>query len=76
MYAAILPTQKQEVDRAIAMCFYANGIPFNVARSRYWKRAVKKISSYGAGYIPPGYDRLRTDLLDTVRRYRLIDTHP
>ena len=28
------------VDKAIARCLYANGLPFNLVRSPYWKEMV------------------------------------
>lgn len=58
--------QKDDVDLSVAMAFYANGIPFNVSRNRYWKRMMRKVAAFGAGYKPPGYNPLRTTLLDKV----------
>jgi hypothetical protein len=58
--------QKHDVDLAVAMAFYANGIPFNVVRNRYFIRAVRMIAKHGLGYKLPGYDRLRKELLMEV----------
>jgi hypothetical protein len=55
--------QKEDVDLAVAMAFYANGIPFNVARNRYWKRMIKKVAQAGGAYVPPHYNKLRSTLL-------------
>ena len=55
--------QKTAADLALAMAFYANGIPFNVLRDRYFKRALRLVSLAGGGYKPPCYDRVRNSLL-------------
>eukprot|EP01018_Ginkgo_biloba_P037930 Gb_41367 [translate_table: standard] len=53
-----------EVDLAIARFFYANGISFNVARSPYYGEMVKAIMGASSGYKPPGFENLRTTLVD------------
>jgi hypothetical protein len=44
--------------------FYACAIPFNVARSPYFKNVLKKAIDFGKGYVPPGSEALTTTLLD------------
>ena len=44
--------------------FMANGISFNATHSRYYKQMVRKIIVVGPGYTPPGYNKMRTSLLD------------
>ena len=51
-------------NEAIAMWMMATGIPFNVVRSPYFPMMVAAIAACGAGYKPPCYDELRTDLLN------------
>eukprot|EP01018_Ginkgo_biloba_P019938 Gb_40356 [translate_table: standard] len=53
-----------EVDLAIERFFYANGISFNVARSPYYGEMVKAIQGAPSGYKPPGFEKLRTTLVD------------
>eukprot|EP01018_Ginkgo_biloba_P003161 Gb_22350 [translate_table: standard] len=53
-----------KVDLAIARFFYANGISFNVARSPYYGEMVKAIMGAPSGYKPPGFEKLRTTLVD------------
>ncbi|KAH9292112.1 hypothetical protein KI387_042698 [Taxus chinensis] len=55
---------RDAVDAAIAHFFYANGIPFNVARSPYYEEMVRAINKGPAGYKPPGYEKLHTTLID------------
>jgi hypothetical protein len=42
----------------------AKGISFNATRSPYYKEMVRKIIVVGPGYTPPGYNKMRTSLLD------------
>lgn len=61
--------KKEEIDRAVADFFYANGIAFNVARSPYWSRMIDAISKAGIHYKAPSSEALRTSLLvDASRR--------
>jgi hypothetical protein len=61
------PIEKQEVDDVIAEFFYACAIPFNVARSPYFKNAFKKANNFGKEYVPPGSEALRTTLLSKTK---------
>lgn len=62
--AAFAKADKSAVDAAVTKFFVANGLAFNVAKSKYWLECVKAIASFGTGYVPPKYDRLRGSLLD------------
>ena len=55
---------RDEVYEAVARCFYACGMPFVIARSPYFHDMVHAISSFGKGYKPSNYEKLRTTLLD------------
>ena len=46
----------------IARMFYTGGLSFHFARNPYYARAFKS-SSQLPGYVPPGYNALRTTLL-------------
>jgi hypothetical protein len=61
------PIEKQEVDDVVAEFFYACAIPFNVARSPYFKNAFKKAIDFGKGYVTPGSEALRTTLLSKTK---------
>ena len=55
---------KEHLTSLIARMFYSGGIPFHFARNPYYVNSYK----YGAnnmivGYVPPGYNALRTTLL-------------
>ncbi|KAL0418818.1 UNVERIFIED_CONTAM: hypothetical protein Sradi_1295300 [Sesamum radiatum] len=44
--------------------FYSGGLPFNLARNPYYVRAFSLVANNNiAGYVPPGYNSLRTKLL-------------
>lgn len=58
---------KAEVDRDVGRFFYATGTPFHVIRSKYFKRMIKSVSSFGSSYALPGYNRLRTTMLTQER---------
>lgn len=55
---------REGIDLAIARFFLACGIPFNAARSPYFEQMVRAINNGPMGYKPPGYERLRTVLVD------------
>ena len=55
---------KEAADKAIARFFNANSIAFNVAESKYFKKAVKAIGACGPSYVPPGRKPLGGTLLD------------
>eukprot|EP00253_Pinus_taeda_P035891 PITA_35891 len=55
---------REGVDLAIARFFLACGIPFNAARSPYFEQMVRAINDGPQGYKAPGYENLRTVLVD------------
>ncbi|KAH7316139.1 hypothetical protein KP509_21G079600 [Ceratopteris richardii] len=62
------PVLKEEVDSAVARFFYHDHIAFNAARSPYFKDMVKKTGEYGAHYVPPSSESLRTTLLEKEKK--------
>lgn len=58
---------RDEADAKIARFFYSCGIPFNVARSPFWKDAVKAINEAPRGYEAPSSEKIKTTLLDKER---------
>ena len=55
---------KQFADAALARCFYANGIPFVVAESKYFKEMLEAVIRCGPGYRPPSRSALANKLLE------------
>eukprot|EP01018_Ginkgo_biloba_P020604 Gb_11453 [translate_table: standard] len=55
--------EKHLVDDAVGYFFYANGIPFNVARSPYFCNMIQQVVDFGKGYKPPSCEALRTTIL-------------
>ncbi|KAH7288100.1 hypothetical protein KP509_31G012000 [Ceratopteris richardii] len=62
------PVLKEEVDTVVAHFFYHDHIAFNAAQSPYFKDMVKKIGEYGAHYVPPSSESLRTTLLEKEKK--------
>ena len=53
---------REIVDSEIARMFYTRGLSFHFARNPYYARAFKSASQL-PGSFPPGYNALRTTLL-------------
>ncbi|KAH7288138.1 hypothetical protein KP509_31G014000 [Ceratopteris richardii] len=62
------PKLKEEVDMAVARFFYHDHIPFNEARSLYFKETMKEVGEYGPQYVPPTSESLRMTLLDKEKK--------
>uniref|UniRef100_A0A2N9GH34 DUF659 domain-containing protein n=1 Tax=Fagus sylvatica TaxID=28930 RepID=A0A2N9GH34_FAGSY len=61
---------RDKLDSLIARAFYSSGISFNFSRNPYWIEMVKYIANNNlAGYVPPGYNSLRTTLLQKERAH-------
>ncbi|GFZ04851.1 hypothetical protein Acr_17g0004230 [Actinidia rufa] len=56
--------ERDVADKEAARMFYASGLPFNFARSPYFRKySLTLANSRLAGYVPPSFNRLRTTLL-------------
>ena len=53
---------REIADREIARMFYTGGLSFHFVRNPYYARAFKSASQL-PDYVPPGYNSLRTTLL-------------
>ena len=62
-------TQAREtLDHEIARMFYSSGLPFHLARNPHFVKAFSfAANNYISGYVPPGYTKLRTTLLEKER---------
>ena len=56
--------KRDRADGAIGRFIFANGIPFHVSRSPYYKEMVAAIADVGTSYVPPGEHKLRTTILE------------
>ncbi|XP_058010224.1 uncharacterized protein LOC110671880 [Hevea brasiliensis] len=55
---------RAQLDAEIARMFYAGGLPFNFARNPYYVSSYSFAANHVlGGYVPPGYNKLRTTLL-------------
>ncbi|GMP42453.1 hypothetical protein CsSME_00012201 [Camellia sinensis var. sinensis] len=62
--------QRDIADKDCARMFYASGLPFNLARSPYFRKYSQSLANSSLmGYTPPSYDRLRTTLLSREKAH-------
>ncbi|XP_057994362.1 uncharacterized protein LOC110631754 [Hevea brasiliensis] len=55
---------RAQLDAEIARMFYTGGLPFNFARNPYYVSSYSFAANHVlGGYVPPGYNKLRTTLL-------------
>ena len=55
---------RDDIDDAVGRFLFANGIPFHVSRSPYYKEMVHALVRAGPSYAPPGETKLRTVVLE------------
>lgn len=61
---------RETLDYEIARMFYSSGLPFHFARNPHYKKAFAyACNNFISGYQPPGYNKLRTTLLENERRH-------
>ena len=59
---------KEQLTSLIARMFYSDGIPFHFARNPHYVNSYKYVANnILMGYVPPGYNALRTTLLQKER---------
>ncbi|XP_052621660.1 uncharacterized protein LOC111883784 [Lactuca sativa] len=55
---------RDQMDQEIERMFYTRGLPFNLARNPHYLRVFQFAANNKIdGYVPPGYNKLRTTLL-------------
>ncbi|KAG8369343.1 hypothetical protein BUALT_Bualt14G0001500 [Buddleja alternifolia] len=60
---------REQLDAEIAKMFYSAGLPFNLSRNPHYVKAFSYATNNRiVGYVPPGYNALRTTLLAKERR--------
>ncbi|XP_075638406.1 uncharacterized protein LOC142610479 [Castanea sativa] len=61
---------RHELDSTIARMFYTAGLPFNFARNPYYRNSYAYATTHSIpGYVSPGYNALRTTLLQKERAH-------
>ncbi|RZC20175.1 hypothetical protein D0Y65_006855 [Glycine soja] len=61
---------RETLDHEIARMFYSSGLPFHLARNPPYRKAFAYAANNQiSGYQPPGYNKLRTTLLQNERRH-------
>ncbi|XP_050378269.1 uncharacterized protein LOC126795477 [Argentina anserina] len=60
--------ERQQCDAEVARMFYTSGLPFNLAKNPHYQNSYSRASQI-LGYVSPGYNQLRTTLLDNERHH-------
>ena len=61
---------RHDLDSRIARMFYTGGLPFNFARNPHYRSSYAYAATHSIlGYFPPGYNALRTTLLQKERAH-------
>ncbi|KAK9993905.1 hypothetical protein SO802_023608 [Lithocarpus litseifolius] len=61
---------RHDLDSRIARMFYTGGLPFNFARNPYYRSSYAYAATHSIlGYVPPGYNTLRTTILQKERAH-------
>ena len=61
---------RHELDSRIARMFYTGGLPFNFARNPHYRNSYAYAATHSIqGYVPHGYNALRTTLLQKERAH-------
>ncbi|XP_050238986.1 uncharacterized protein LOC126688364 [Mercurialis annua] len=67
---------RDQLDAEIARMFYTGGLPFNFAKNPYFVSSYAFAANHSlGGYVPPGYNKLRTTLLlqEKIHVERLLE---
>ncbi|XLR38555.1 hypothetical protein HN51_025715, partial [Arachis hypogaea] len=61
---------RETLDLHIARMFFPSGLPSHLAKNLYFVKAFSyAANNYIDGYIPPGYNKLRTTLLEKEKQH-------
>jgi hypothetical protein len=67
----------RQLDELTTRMFYTGGLPFNLARNPYFRKAFMFVANNPiGGYVPPSYNKLRTTLGGGRTRPRSKLTNP
>ncbi|KAL9682294.1 hypothetical protein QQ045_014089 [Rhodiola kirilowii] len=68
---------RSELDCIIARMFFTSGLPFSLARNPNFVRAFTFAANNRlGGYVPPGYNRIRTTLLENEKKHVELSLAP
>ncbi|CAH9062954.1 unnamed protein product [Cuscuta europaea] len=68
---------RNQLDEEIVRMFFTGGIPFNFARNPYYISSYTFAANHNlGGYIPPGYNKLRTTLLQREKAHVKMSLQP
>ena len=60
---------RAKLDGRIARIFYTDWLPFHFAKSPNYQKSYAYVATHNIlGYVPPGYNALRTTLLHKKRK--------
>ncbi|XP_020424460.1 uncharacterized protein LOC109950316 [Prunus persica] len=59
---------REQCDAEVARMFYTGGLSFHLARNPHYRDSYFRASTL-PGYVPPGYNALRTTLLQQEKRH-------
>ncbi|BFG37854.1 hypothetical protein CerSpe_241270 [Prunus speciosa] len=59
---------REQCDVEVARMFYTGGLSFHLARNPHYRNSYLRVSTL-LGYVPPGYNALRTTLLQQEKRH-------
>ncbi|KAM1996356.1 hypothetical protein ACFX15_029309 [Malus domestica] len=59
---------RDQCDAEVARMFYTGGLSFNLARNPHYRNSYVRASTL-PGYVPPGYNALRTTLLQQEKSH-------
>ena len=61
---------RDNINALIARMFYSSGLPFNLTRNPYYVNSYLFATNHNiSGFVPPGYNALRTTLLQQERAH-------
>ena len=61
---------RDELNSRIVRMFYTGGLPFNFERNPYYRNSYAYAATHNIpGYVPPGYNALRTTFLQKERAH-------
>ncbi|KAL5728128.1 hypothetical protein ACHQM5_001250 [Ranunculus cassubicifolius] len=63
-----------DADKKIALFFFHNSIPFSASKSMHYQEMFDAVAKCGVGYEAPSYEKLRSSLLEKVKR-EVNDNH-
>ncbi|XP_010462861.1 PREDICTED: uncharacterized protein LOC104743486 [Camelina sativa] len=67
--------EREQCDGEVARMYYTGGLSFNLARNPHYQNSYKRASNI-PGYVPPGYEALRTGLLQKEKKNLELHLQP